>query len=294
MNRGLILFLASCVVTGPINTGNAAEETNSLKDFREKMSYSIGMNVGNNMKRGGFDPDLDLLLSGIKDSLKGQTRMTDQQAREVMNEYQMQQMKKRDEERKKLSEKNHKEGDAFLAENKQKPAIKIHTVTLADGSKAELQYKVLSEGSGETLTTNDIAVVNYRGTLINGTEFDNSAKSGRPAEFRLNQVIRGWTEALQLMKVGSKWEVYIPSTLAYGEGGKPPHIEPGATLIFEMELVGKKEQPPAPTPQPLTSDIIRVPSAEELKQGAQIEVLTPQEAERRAKEEAEKKQSEKK
>jgi FKBP-type peptidyl-prolyl cis-trans isomerase FklB len=146
MNRALILFLASCVAAGPITAANAAEETNTLKDFREKMSYSIGMNVGNNLKRGGFDADLDLLLSGIKDAMKGQTRLTDQQAREVMTEYQMQQMQKREEERKRVSEKNRKEGEVFLAENKQKSGVKTHAVKLADGSAAELQQKCSRKG----------------------------------------------------------------------------------------------------------------------------------------------------
>ena len=125
----------------------------------------------------------------------------------------------------------------------------------------------------------DTVTVNYRGTLVNGTEFDSSAKRGQPAKFQVGRVVRGWTEALQMMKTGSKWELYLPSTLAYGDGGGPG-IEPGSTLIFEVELVGTDTPQPAPPPQPLTSDIIRVPSAEELKKGAKIEVIKADELEK--------------
>ena len=145
----------------------------------------------------------------------------------------------------------------------------------------ELQYKVITEGTGAIPKTNDTVTVNYRGTLINGKEFDSSAKHGQPGKFQVNRVVRGWTEALQMMKVGSKWELYIPSSLAYGDYGSGPDIQPGATLIFEVELVS------IDTPPPLTSDIIRVPSAEELKAGAKVEVIKPEDVEK-AKAEAEK------
>jgi hypothetical protein len=129
----------------------------------------------------------------------------------------------------------------------------------------------------------DVVSVNYRGTFINGKEFDSSAKhGGQPAKFPVTRVVRGWTEALQMMKVGSKWELYVPSSLAYGERGNP-NIEPGSTLIFEMELVGiEAPPPPAPAPQPLTSDIIKVPSADELKKGAKIEVIKAEDAAKQA------------
>ena len=144
---------------------------------------------------------------------------------------------------------------------------------MPDGSSAELQYKVLKEGTGEMPKTTDTVSVNYRGTFIDGKEFDSSAKhGGQPAKFPVTGVVRGWTEALQMMKVGSKWELYLPSSLAYGDRGNPrgtPPIDPGATLIFEMELVGTETPPPPPTPQPLTSDIIKVPSAEELEERRQ-------------------------
>ena len=138
----------------------------------------------------------------------------------------------------------------------------------------EIGYKVITAGTGEIPKSNDTVTVNYRGTLVNGKEFDSSAKHGGPAKFQVNRVVRGWTEALQLMKTGSKWELYLPSSLAYGDGGSGPMIEPGSTLIFEMELTGiDAPPPPAPPPAPLTSDIIKVPSADELKKGAKIEVI---------------------
>jgi hypothetical protein len=143
-----------------------------------------------------------------------------------------------------------------------------------------MQYKVITEGTGAIPKSNDTVTVNYRGTLVNGKEFDSSAKRGQPAKFQVNRVVRGWTEALQMMKAGSKWEVYIPSALAYGDRGNPS-IEPGSTLIFEVELVGADAPAPPPPPaQPLTSDIIRVPSAEELKKGAKIEVIKAEDLEK--------------
>ena len=145
---------------------------------------------------------------------------------------------------------------------------------------SELQYLVLTSGSGITPTANDIVKVNYAGTLVDGTEFDSSYKRGQPAEFQVGGVIKGWTAALQQMKVGSKWKLFIPADLAYGEGGRPG-IPPNSTLIFEVELLDSKSPAPPvqPTPvAPLTSDIIKVPSAEEMKKGAKIEVIKPEDA----------------
>jgi len=152
-----------------------------------------------------------------------------------------------------------------------------------------MQYKVITEGTGEIPRSNDVVSVNYRGTLPSGKEFDSSAKhGGQPSKFPVTRVVRGWIEALEMMKVGSKWELYLPAALAYGDRGYPPDIAPGAALVFEMELVGIEPPAPPPAPaQPLTSDIIRVPSAEELKKGAKIEVLKPEDVEK-ARKEAEK------
>src|SRR5207249_7514629 len=142
---------------------------------------------------------------------------------EVLTAYQKEMMAKRDEERKKSAEKNKKEGEEWLAANQKKEGVKIHPVTLPDGTTAELQYKVITEGTGATPKSNDTVTVNYRGTLTNGKEFDNSAKrGGKPAKFPVKGVVPGWTEALQMMKVGSKWELYLPSALAYADRGFPP------------------------------------------------------------------------
>jgi FKBP-type peptidyl-prolyl cis-trans isomerase FklB len=263
----------------------AADEKSDFKDDKEKASYAIGMYFGNQIKRGNMDVDANTINSAMQDVLAGKTlKLTDQQAQEAIRTYQMA-------EQKRVSDKNKKDAEAFLAENKKKAGVKTHEVKLADGSTAEMQYKVITEGKGEMPKSNDTVQVNYRGTLVNGKEFDSSTKHnppGQPSKMALNRVVKGWTEALEMMKVGSKWEIYLPSTLAYGDRGYPPDIAPGAALIFEMELVGIEPPPPPPPPaQPLTSDIIRVPSAEELKKGAKIEVLKPEDVEK-AKKEAEK------
>lgn len=261
----------------------AADEKSEFKDDKEKASYAIGMYFGNQIKRGNMEVDVDMINNAMHDVLSGRPlKLTDQQSQEAIRTYQTA-------EQKRVSDKNKKEGEAFLAENKTKPGVKAHEVKLPDGSTAEMQYKVITEGTGETPKSNDVVQVNYRGTLVNGKEFDSSAKhGGQPAKFPVTRVVRGWTEALEMMKVGSKWELYLPAALAYGDRGFPPDISPGATLIFEMELVGIEPPAPPPAPaQPLTSDIIRVPSAEELKKGAKIEVLKPEDVEK-AKKDAEK------
>jgi FKBP-type peptidyl-prolyl cis-trans isomerase FklB len=259
------------------------------------------MYFGNQIKRNSTDVDVDSVVSGMKDVLTGSPhKLTDAQAQEVLRNYQQAQRAKMEAERAKmqaeqakLAEKNEKAGKEFLAANKSKPGVKTKEVTLPNSKTAELQYKVLKEGTGDSPKITDTVQVNYRGTLISGKEFDSSSKHGSaPAEFSVGGVVKGWTEALQMMKVGSKWEVYLPADLAYGERGFPPDIEPGAPLIFEMELVGIK--PPPPPAQPLTSDIIRVPSAEELKKGDKIQVLKPEEVEKLKQQEADKQQKDKK
>ena len=245
----------------------AAEPT--FKDSKEKASYAIGLNIGSNLKRAHLDIDLDTMMKAIKDTQSGvEPKLTPQQAGEAINAYQQ-------EARKMAAEKNEKAGEAFLAANKNKEGVKILSATTPDGKASELQYKIITEGTGATPTSTDTVKVNYRGTLIDGTEFDSSYKRGQPAQFPVTGVIRGWTEALQHMKVGSKWQLFIPANLAYAERGSGA-IEPGSTLIFEVELL-EIEAPKAaaePQPQPAaTSDIIRVPSAEEMKKGAKPEVI---------------------
>jgi FKBP-type peptidyl-prolyl cis-trans isomerase len=258
-----------------------AEDKPAFKDEKEKASYAIGMYFANQIKRGNMEVDVDLVTSTIKDILSGKEgRLTDQEGMQVIRSYQQ-------ESRRKLAEKNKAEGDTWLAVNKKKEGIKVLPVTLPDGKTAELQYKVITEGKGEIPKSNDVVTVTYRGTTIDGKEFDSTAKAGgTPLKRPVNRVIRGWTEALQMMKVGSKWEIYVPSSLAYGDNGTPA-IEPGATLVFQMELQGVEAPQPPPTaaqahPQPLTSDIIKVPSADELKKGAKIEVIKPEDAAKQA------------
>ncbi len=265
----------------PATNAPAAAPKLSPEEQKQNMSYAIGMNIGNSIKRGAVDLDVDAMSGAIKDVLAGRpTKLTEPQAQEAMRAYQMEARAKHEQIQRELAEKNKKEGEAFLAENKNKPGVKTQAVKLDDGSTAEFEYKVLTEGTGASPKTNDTVTVNYRGTLINGKEFDSSAKRGQPAKFQVNRVIKGWTEALQMMKVGSKWELYIPSTLAYRDTGGPG-IEPGSTLIFEVELLGIDAPQPPPAPaQPLTSDIIRVPSAEELKKGAKIEVIKAEDLEK--------------
>jgi FKBP-type peptidyl-prolyl cis-trans isomerase len=264
----------------------AAPAPSPFKDQKEKLSYAVGMSVGTGLKRGSFEVDLDTLFAAMKDALAGkELKLTDQQVQEVFRAHQMEARAKAEEENKKKAEKNKIAGAAFLEENKTKPGVKIKTVTLPDGKTAELQYKVLTEGTGAVPGSNDMVSVNYRGTTIDGKEFDSSAKHGdKPAKFPVKGVVRGWTEALEMMPVGSKWEVYLPTELAYNDRPMGT-IEPGSTLIFEMELVGSEAAPaptPPPTPQPLTSDIIKVPSADEMQKGAKIEVIKAEEAARMA------------
>jgi FKBP-type peptidyl-prolyl cis-trans isomerase len=282
MKIGLTLLLATGLGVAGLQSASAAEDKPALKDQKEKVSYSIGMNIGANLKRSGYDIDIDVLANGIKDSIAGgPSKLTEAEAREVLTSYQKELGAKREEERKKTAEKNRKEGEAFLAENKKKPGIKTHEVKLPDGTSTELQYKVITEGTGAIPKSNDTVSVNFTGKLINGKEYDSSAKHGaQPAKFPVSRIPRGWSEALQMMKTGSKWELYLPANLAYGDFGTP-NVEPGSAVIIEVELVG------VDTPQPLTSDIIRVPSAEELKAGAKVEVIKAEDVEK-AKAEAQK------
>lgn len=233
---------------------------------KQKISYAIGMNIGNSIKRQSIDVDVDTMAKAVKDMIAGHPTMSEEEAQKTMMEMNNQLRAKREEERKLAGEKNKKEGEAFLAENAKKPGVK----TTSSG----LQYKIITEGKGEIPKASDTVTTQYRGRLIDGTEFDSSYKRGQPAQFPVTGVIKGWTEALEMMPVGSKWELYIPSDLAYGERGAGQNIGPNATLIFEIELLGIKPKP-AETNQAVSGEIIKVPSAEELKKGAKIEVIRP-------------------
>lgn len=221
----VILFL-----TGQIG----AQEIPTLKDQKDKVSYSIGMEIGKNLKRQSVDVNPEFLVRGVKDAFSdGKPLMTDEEMKEALMAFQKEMMAKQQELAKMAGEKNQKEGEAFLAENKKKEGV----ITLPSG----LQYKVIKAGSGKKPKATDTVSVHYQGTLINGTEFDSSYRRGQPVSFPVNGVIPGWTEALQLMEVGAKWQVVIPSNLAYGDRGAGPQIGPNATLIFEIELISIQE-----------------------------------------------------
>jgi len=207
----------------------------TLKTSKDKFSYALGMKMGANLHRQSVPVDANLLARGLKDSLTGaKTLLTDEEAQAAIVEVQNDLRKKQQEKTQVEGAANMKEGEAFLAANKGKEGI----VTLPSG----LQYKILKEGTGPKPSATDSVVCNYRGTLINGTEFDSSYKRGQPATFPVTGVIKGWTEALQLMPVGSKWQLFIPSDLAYGERGPAPEIGSNATLIFEVELLSIEDK----------------------------------------------------
>jgi FKBP-type peptidyl-prolyl cis-trans isomerase FklB len=210
----------------------SAEDAPKLTDQKDKISYSIGMDIGNNLKRQSLDVDADILARGVKDALSGgQTLLSDEEARATLAALQQELREKALERRKQEAEKNKKEGEAFLAENMKKEGV----ISLPSG----LQYKVIQSGNGASPKITDTVETNYRGTFIDGNEFDSSYKRGQTAVFPVNGVIAGWTEALRLMKVGDKWQIFVPPELAYGERGAGP-IGPNATLIFEVELVSIK------------------------------------------------------
>jgi FKBP-type peptidyl-prolyl cis-trans isomerase FklB len=224
-------FLAAAVCAAVALSGAAsAADAPELTSDKEKLGYSIGMDIGGNLKRQSVEVDPDALSKGFKDAYTGgKTLLTEEESRRTIMVFQRQLMEKRVEAQKQLGEKNKAEGEKFLAENGKKEGVK----TLASG----LQYKELVPGKGKTPKDNDTVTTNYKGTLIDGTEFDSSYKRGEPVTFPVSGVIPGWTEALQLMKEGAKWQLFIPPNLAYGERGAGQEIGPNATLIFEVELI---------------------------------------------------------
>jgi len=214
----------------------SAEETLVFKTQKEKVSYSVGVETAKNLKQQGIEVDVDLFIKGLRDGLSGgKLLMSEDEIAKIMaivhgevRQKRMQLMRART----KNEEENRKEGETFLSENRAKGSV----VTLPSG----LQYKILKAGGGRKPTEADTVECHYRGTLIDGTEFDSSYRRGQPATFKLTGVIPGWKEALQLMPVGSKWQLFIPSQLAYGIRGMGDKIGQSTTLIFEVELLAIK------------------------------------------------------
>ena len=247
----ILIFILTCLATlsaqkepaaktpppsAPAPKVPAAQPDNSaFKNQKDKVSYAIGLDVGGTLKRQSIDVDPSVFLQGLNDALAGsKPQMSDEEIRATMTQLQADMKTRQEEKLKEASETNKKEGDTFLAANKSKEGVQ----TLPDG----LQYKILTPGAGPKPTASDTVVCNYRGTFINGTEFDSSYKRNEPATFPLGGVIKGWTEALQLMPVGSKWQLFIPPDLAYGPSGKGP-IGPQQTLVFEVELISIQHKP---------------------------------------------------
>jgi FKBP-type peptidyl-prolyl cis-trans isomerase FklB len=231
MKAIMVIVLGTLIVAGQVG----AEENPVLKTQKEKVSYIIGIDIGTTFKKQGVEIDPDFLARGMKDALGGaQPLLGEQEMKEIMTGFQKEVTAKQEEQIKKIAEKNKKEGEAFLAENKKKEGVQ----TLTSG----LEYKVIKPGSGKKPKLTDTVTTNYRGTLIDGREFDSSYRRGKPASFPVNGVIPGWTEALQLMEEGAKWQLFVPASLAYGERGVGRDIEPNSTLIFEIELISIQEK----------------------------------------------------
>jgi FKBP-type peptidyl-prolyl cis-trans isomerase FklB len=228
--------------------------TSTLKDDKDKISYSLGVDIGRTLQKFQLDLNEAALSQGIADVLGNKSMaMTDQELQQTLQAFQQKMMQKqqdamakKQEDMKVVAEKNKADGKRFLEANAKKTDVK----TTASG----LQYKVIKEGTGEKPKDSDVVEANYRGTTIDGKEFDSSAKHGNSASFPVNGVIKGWSEALKMMPVGSKWELYVPSDLAYGDEGAGDDIAPGSTLVFEVELLSVKKNaantPPGPNAEP--------------------------------------------
>jgi FKBP-type peptidyl-prolyl cis-trans isomerase len=225
----LLLVLGACgkAASGPALKKIKAED---LTDQKKKISYAIGLDIGKNFKDRAIDLDLDILAQGMRDAMNGaQPLLNAEEIQKVMNQFQQDMMKAEQQKRQARAGDNKLKGEAFLAENATKPGVQV--------TASGLQYKVISAGSGPKPKATDTVKVHYRGTLIDGSEFDSSYKRNQPAVFPLNGVIKGWTEALQLMNVGAKYQIFLPSSLGYGEQGAGQVIGPNATLIFDVELL---------------------------------------------------------
>ena len=215
--------------------GTSAKAPLTLTTQKDKVSYSIGLNIGKSLQKDSVDVDSTIFARGLKDGMtSAKPLLTEEEMRTVLTAVQTELRKHQEEALRAASEANKKAGDEFLAQNKAKDGV----VAQPSG----LQYKILTPGNGPKPTETDSVVCNYRGTLLDGTEFDSSYKRGQPATIPVNGVIKGWAEALQLMPVGSKWQLWIPAELAYGDRGAGGMIGPNSTLVFEVELISIQEK----------------------------------------------------
>lgn len=224
----LCLFVFISLTTAQTKSKNQKSGKN-LVTQEDSVSYAIGSNIGANLEDPSMKINFELLIEGIRGKVKGDSKLTDEQVKKVLEAFNEMMNKKKTDEMSAITEKNKKVGEEFLKDNKKKQGV----ITLPSG----LQYKVITEGKGDSPRDSSIVKVNYKGTLIDGREFDSSYKRGEPAQFPLNQVIKGWTIGVQLMKVGAKYQFFIPSDLGYGDNGAGEMIGPGSTLIFEVELL---------------------------------------------------------
>lgn len=239
MKKIILVLLSIVLISSAFAQKKSAKAPKSskpaveLKTMMDSISYTLGVNIGKSIQKDKLELDLNLFFKGTKDMVSGApVLLTDEQMKSLMDRFGQLMMEKQQQLAKEVAAKNKAAGEAFLAENKKKEGV----TTTASG----LQYKVITKGTGKIPTAQDTVVAHYKGTLITGTEFDNSFKRNEPATFAVTGVIKGWQEALQIMPVGSKWEIYVPAELGYGDQGAGQVIPPGAALIFEIELISIK------------------------------------------------------
>jgi FKBP-type peptidyl-prolyl cis-trans isomerase len=250
------LRLLPVLVFGLLVSSASAQGRPDLTNAVQRYNYAFGLDIVSTFKQEEVDIDLKAFLAGMQDALAGKPALTTNEQQAALKEMQEEFMAKAEVAWKAAAVKNLKDGEVFMADNAKKEGVKIKPVSAPDGTKAELQYKILKSGpAGPSPKKTDTVEVHYIGSLIDGTVFDNSIKRNTPATFNLSQVVPGWSEALQLMKAGDKWQVFIPSKLGYGEAA-PPVIGPNSVLIFEIELLSfytpKEESAPGASAPPAT------------------------------------------
>nr|WP_320049914.1 FKBP-type peptidyl-prolyl cis-trans isomerase [uncultured Desulfuromonas sp.] len=258
MRVWIFMLVGMTLVLGGCKTEQPEPKAVSVETLQQRVSYSVGLDIARNFKQNEFELDPALVVQGIKDGQgEGEPRLSEEQMASTMQELQQYMMEHYQQRMAKEATENAAAETAFLEENGKKEGV----VTLDSG----LQYKIIESGDGVSPTAEDTVRVDYRGTLVDGTEFDSSYSRGEPAEFQVDRVIPGWTEALQLMKAGDTWELYVPSKLAYGERGMGQVIAPNSLLIFEVKLhgvVGQEEAPAAAEAPAEAETATEAPAAE--------------------------------